>query len=138
MSDLWINSWTRSIDGSWIVCGGVIVPSVGMIRSSPQENGWSVDPREENESCVLAYLGSSSLKVSDKTPEEDTIDEDEGEARFGTTSKFRPLKNSASAKSRLIGKSGYWLVLDIPDGIKFRYTLGICGYPRRFETFYRN
>lgn len=138
MSDLWINSWTRSIDGSWIVCRGVIVPSVGMIRSSPQGNGRSVDPREENASDFPAYLGSSNLKVSDRIPEDDTIDEDEGEARFGATSEFRPLKNSASTKSRLIGKSGYCLVLDTPDGINFWYTLGICGYPRRFETFYRN
>lgn len=116
--DLWINFWARCIDGSWIVCGGMIVPSVDMIRLSSQENGCSADARVGNMSGVPAYLGSSSLKVSDRIPEEDAMDDDEGELRFGVIPKFGPLKNSASTKSRFIGKSGYRLVQYTLDGIK--------------------
>ena len=136
--DLWTNFWARSIDGSWIVRGGVIVPSADMIRLSPQENGCSADARVGNMSGVPAYLGSPSLKVSDRIPEEDVMDDDEGELRFGVIPKFGPLKNSTSTKSRFIGKSGYRSVQYTFDRIKCRCTLGICRYSRRFETFYRN
>jgi len=86
--DRWINSWTRSIDGSWIACEGVMAPSVGMIKFSPQVNGWSTDARAGNSSGVPAYLESSSLNVSDKIIEEGVMDEDGGELRFGTIPKF--------------------------------------------------
>jgi len=65
-----------------------MVPSVGTIKFSPQGNKWSTDAKAGNESGVPAYLGSSSLGVSDKIPEEDVMHEDEGELRFGTTPKF--------------------------------------------------
>ena len=64
-----------------------MVPSVGMIKSSPQENGCSVDPRTEKASGVTVYLGSSRLKVSDKIVEEGVMDVDEG-SRFEAISMF--------------------------------------------------
>ena len=136
--DLWTNSWIESIDGSWIVCGGVTVSSVCMIMFSSQENDCSSDARAGNVSGVPAHPEPSSLKFSDRIREEDAIDEDEGELRFGTIPKFWLLKNSASTKPRPIEKSGYQLVRYSFDGIECRYTLGICGYLRRFEAFYRN
>lgn len=79
--DFWISSWTRSNVGSWTVCEGVTVPSVGMIKFSPQENGGSAEDREGKVRGDPVYLGSSSLKVSDKIPEGDAMDDDEGELR---------------------------------------------------------
>lgn len=121
MLDFWSSSWTRSIVGSWTVCEGVTVPSVGMIKFSPQENWGSAEDREGKARGDPVYLESSSLKVSGKIPEED---EDEGELRFAASPKPWPPKNSASTKSRLIGKAGDQLVwynsvgsgVDVPWG----------------------
>ena len=57
-----------------------MVPSVGMIKFSPQEN-WSAEVREVKARGDPEYLVSSSLKVSGKIPEEEAMDEDEGELR---------------------------------------------------------
>ena len=64
-----------------------MVPLVGMVELSPQENWWSAEDREGKARCGPVYLESLSLKAAGKILEEDAIDEDEGELRCAASPK---------------------------------------------------